>query len=177
MPFLGALAWAYAELNRPDEARAIIEELRPRRFAGLPRDHTWLITVSFLGRACSRLPDLDAADELYELLLPHRSEIVAYHSGWSGPVSHDLGLLATRLGRYNEADTHFAAAVEVLEQIDSPAWLAHIRIEWGRMLLSRQEPVDAERARKLLDQALATARQLALTNLEQRAVALLQECP
>jgi hypothetical protein len=41
------------------------------------------------------------------------------------------------------------------------------------MLLTRAEPGDAHRARELLDQALATARELGLANVERRAVELL----
>jgi hypothetical protein len=53
-------------------------------------------------------------------------------------------------------------------------WLAGARLEWARMLFARREDGDAERAGELLDQALATARELGLANIERRAVALLQ---
>ena len=42
------------------------------------------------------------------------------------------------------------------------------------MLLARCQPGDVDRARELLGQALATARELALANIERRAVELLQ---
>ncbi|HKN40250.1 MAG TPA: hypothetical protein VJ456_14235 [Acidimicrobiia bacterium] len=42
------------------------------------------------------------------------------------------------------------------------------------MLLARPGPRDAERARELLGNALTTARELGLGNVERRAVALLQ---
>jgi hypothetical protein len=45
------------------------------------------------------------------------------------------------------------------------------------MLLIRQEPGDADRARELLRQARDTARELGLANVERRAVRLLEECP
>jgi hypothetical protein len=41
------------------------------------------------------------------------------------------------------------------------------------MLLARRVPEDAQRARDLLGQALATARDLGLANVERHAVALL----
>jgi hypothetical protein len=41
------------------------------------------------------------------------------------------------------------------------------------MLLARRTPEDAQLARDLLGQALATARELGLANVEPRAVALL----
>jgi hypothetical protein len=51
--------------------------------------------------------------------------------------------------------------------------LARTRLEWARMLLARRRPEDADRARDLLDPALATARELGLGNVERRAVELL----
>jgi hypothetical protein len=42
------------------------------------------------------------------------------------------------------------------------------------MLLARRQPGDVDRARELLGQALAAARELGLTNVERRAVELLQ---
>jgi hypothetical protein len=41
------------------------------------------------------------------------------------------------------------------------------------MLLTRRKPGDAERARELLGQALTSARELGLANVERRAVELL----
>lgn len=85
-----------------------------------------------------------------------------------------LGLLATTLGRYDEADAHFATAALAHERIEAPTWLARTRLEWARMLLARCQAGNAERARELLRQALATAPELGLGNVERRAVALLQ---
>ena len=173
MPFRAAAAWCCAELDHTDEARAILEELRPQGFAAVPRDHTWVITMTFLSRVCARLGDTDTARELYDLLLPCRFEIVTIHAACSGPVVYELGLLATMLGHYEDADAHFSAAAEVLQRIGSPAWLAWIRLAWGRMLLTRRLSGDTERAQRLLGQALATARELTLGDLERRVVALL----
>ena len=46
-------------------------------------------------------------------------------------------------------------------------------LEWARMLLTREEPGDADRARGLLGQALGTARELGLATVERRAVELM----
>jgi hypothetical protein len=51
--------------------------------------------------------------------------------------------------------------------------LAHTRLEWARMLLARRQPADAERARELLGQAMATARELGLAKIEREAAGLL----
>jgi hypothetical protein len=52
--------------------------------------------------------------------------------------------------------------------------LAHTYLEWARMLLRRGQPGDIERARELLGQAVTTARELGLANIERRVVELVQ---
>jgi hypothetical protein len=90
-------------------------------------------------------------------------------------VVHHLGLLAATIGHYDEADERFGAAAVIHERLKAPAWLAHTRLEWARMLLARRAPRDAERTRELLGQALDTARELGLGNVERRAAALLAQ--
>lgn len=152
-PFRGALAWTYAELDRLDEARTIVDAFRGERFAGVPRNHFWLLTLGFLARACARLREPPLAAELYELLIPHRRELVIVHAVWLGPVAYDLGLLATTLGRYDDAESHFAEAAEIQERTGARGVLPHTWLEWARMLLARREPGDAGAARSVLDAA------------------------
>jgi class 3 adenylate cyclase len=59
------------------------------------------------------------------------------------------------------------------ERLSAPALLARTHLEWAHMLMVRREAGDAERARHLLGHALTTARQLCLSNVERRTVALL----
>jgi tetratricopeptide (TPR) repeat protein len=170
-----ALAWAYADAGRVEEARAIVARLRGETFGDLRRDYVWLPTLATLSRACVRLGDVSSADELYDLLRPHHSAIVIAQTVWFGPIAYDLGLLATTLGRYADADAHFAEAVATHARIGVRGMLPHTCLEWARMLLTRREPGDAERGRDLLERALATAREFGLGNIEGRAATLLQE--
>ena len=94
-----------------------------------------------------------------------------------GAVDHELARLSTVLGRFDQADIDFQSAARFHERLGAPAWLARTRLEWARMLLARRALGDADRARKLLGQALTTARDLGLANMERRAVGLLQDCP
>lgn len=171
------LAWACAEAGRVEEARAIVARLRGETFGDLPRDYLWSFTLVVLSRACARLGDASGAEELYDLLRPHQAMIVIGQSVWLGPIAYDLGLLAATLGRYADADAHFTEAVETHLRLGVQGMLAHTRLEWARTLLARGHPPDAERARDLLAQARATARDLGLGNIEQHAVALLQKSP
>jgi len=87
-------------------------------------------------------------------------------------VAHYIGLLATTLGRFAEADDHFAAAAATQEGIGAPVPLARTQLEWGRMMLIRNQPGDAERVRELLGEAVGTARELSVANVERRGLPL-----
>jgi tetratricopeptide (TPR) repeat protein len=135
----------------------------------------WSILSILLSTAATRLCVPEASAVLYELLLPfaglvvHNCGAVAFH----GSYSHHLGTLATTLRRWSEAEDHFADASAKQEAMGARAYLARTRLEWARMLLTRR-PGDPERAKKLLGQALATARQLGLAKVERDVVGLLQ---
>ncbi|HEV3364189.1 MAG TPA: LuxR family transcriptional regulator, partial [Acidimicrobiia bacterium] len=94
-----------------------------------------------------------------------------------GPVAYDLGLLASVLERYDDADAHFAEAVEAHHRIGARGMLAHTHLARARMLLRRQRPGDPERASEQLRHAQETARQLGLNNIEEEAGALLGDLP
>ncbi len=168
------LARACAEADRRDQAGALLDEIRAGSFGRLPRNYLWLLSLHELAKATASLEDAEQAEELYVLLLPHQALMALAMSFWAGPVAHVLGLLATTLGEHDQADVHFASAAEVQARIGGRAMSIHTDLAWARMLLARRRPGDAERARDLLAQTLATARELGLGNLERRAVALLQ---
>jgi hypothetical protein len=152
--YQGAQAWALAEDHRADEARAILARLRePQAFAGVPRDHHYPLALCMLSRACYRLEEATMAGELYHLLLPFRSTTINGQTTWIGPASHDLGLLGTVLGRFDEADGHFADAVERQDRMGARGTVVHTRVAWATMLQRRDRPGDRHKARTLLEQA------------------------
>jgi class 3 adenylate cyclase/tetratricopeptide (TPR) repeat protein len=173
--FPALLCWACAEAGRTNEAEAIIGEARRADFGGLRYDYLWLITLAALSRGCARLSDAATARELHERLRPHHSAFAIGQAVWLGPVAYDLGLLATVLERYDEADAHFAEAVEIQHRTGVRGMLAHSHLAWARMLLARRQPGDTERAKEQLREAQQTARQLGLRNIEEDAAALARE--
>jgi tetratricopeptide (TPR) repeat protein len=173
--YSAALAWALAEAGRPDEARAIVAQIAQPGFDAMHDDYLRLISVCILARACVRLEEIAYAHELYDLLSPHESVLVVVQTVWFGPVSHDLGLLATAIGRYDEAEGHFARAEEVQERIGARGTLVHTRLEWARMLLRRGRGEDTGRARALLEAARSGAQAAMLPIVEHRIDALLTE--
>jgi len=79
-----------------------------------------------------------------------------------GAVSRYLGLLATAEARWNDAERHFEEASEVNRRIGARPWLAHTQEDYARMLVARGDAGDAENAARLLDEAVATYRELGM---------------
>jgi DNA-binding SARP family transcriptional activator/tetratricopeptide (TPR) repeat protein len=168
-----ALAWVYAELDREQEARDVLDELAQADFEDLPRDGLWLGSVAALGQVVALLDDAPRARTLYDLLLPYADRCVVLLSFiCEGSVNRVLGQLATVMSRYDDAASHFEAALECNTRIRSPLWVAHTQHDYARMLLLRGRPDDRDRARELLDEALATVEELGFTSLTARVGAL-----
>jgi tetratricopeptide (TPR) repeat protein len=167
------LARLLCELDRPDEAVEHYQLLAAGSFTALPRDAAWIMGVSQCAAVAAALRDAAGARVLFDLLAPHASQIVFLNAGSLGAVAHYLAVLAATFGDFDEAERRFADAAATHGRIGAPIWLARTRLEWARMLLTRAEPGDTEQAHDLLHQALATARDRGLTNIERRAVELL----
>lgn len=160
------------------EARDTLGPLAAGGFAGLPVDTCWLRGATDSAATCAAIGDTAWSETLYALLTRHADLLPTICLGTpTGSVRHYLGLLATVLRRFDDADAHFAAAEAVHERLGAPAWLARTRVAWARMLLVRRGTGDADRARALLDQARATAVDLQLAAIERRAAAVLAATP
>lgn len=96
-----------------------------------------------------------------------RNILAADRSYW-GPASQYLGLLATMTGRFDEADAHLQAALDMSRRMGSGPSEAHTLCDQAWMLLRRRGPGDDERARRLLDQAESMARSLGMRRLEDK---------
>jgi class 3 adenylate cyclase/tetratricopeptide (TPR) repeat protein len=174
LPMLrGYLALLLCELDRPDEARDHYERLAVDDFAAMPLNPTWILGMPMCAAVCAYLGDRAGAPVLFDLLVPYASQLVFTAGGSLGAVAHYLAILAATSGDFDGADRRFAAAATTHERVGAPHWLARTRLEWARMLLTRSGPGDPERARELLGQALATARERGLATIERRAVQLL----
>jgi class 3 adenylate cyclase/tetratricopeptide (TPR) repeat protein len=170
-----ALALIHCELDRRVEARSVFEKLAADDFANHPYGVNWLAGMALSAEVCAELGDVPGAVVLFHLLAPYADQFVTTGPlNCLGSVARYLGRLATTLGRLDEADAHFAAAVAAHTRIGAPAWLVRTQLDWADLLLTRQGPDDVQMAVKLLDQALATARQLALNTVAQQAITLIE---
>src|SRR6185312_6413746 len=87
------------------------------------------------------------------------------------PASHYLGLLAARLGRTDDAVTHFEDAIGLAERIGARPALARGLVELGETLTRRGGDGDARRAADLLRRGRGLAGELGLTALIRRLAA------
>jgi DNA-binding SARP family transcriptional activator/tetratricopeptide (TPR) repeat protein len=160
----------YVQLGRSEQARGELEALARAGFEDLPRDAVWFLSMWLLAEVAVFLRDGPRALLLYDLLLPYAdrcmttSALLCY-----GSAARPLGMLATMLSRFEDAARHFEQALAMNAQIRSPLWVAHTRYDYAHMLLARGQPGDNGKALELLDQALATARELGLQALADKA--------
>jgi class 3 adenylate cyclase/tetratricopeptide (TPR) repeat protein len=167
-----ALAMVLCELDRPDAATEHYERV-VGHLDDLPVDTQWMVTLPWCAVVCEQLGDRPRARLLFDRLASCASEVMFGACVGVGAKAHYLALLASTLGDFEEAERRFADAASTHERIGAPHWLARTRLEWARMLLRRDGPGDTHRAHDLLGQALATARERSLANIERHAVRLL----
>ncbi len=150
-----ALAHTAAVLGHTDEARRTFQALAADAFANLPFNEEWLVSLTFLAETAEVLGDTERALVLYDRLRPYGGTVaVSYAEISTGSVSRYLGILAAMVARWNDAERHFEAALEMNERIGARPWLAHTERDYARMLSARGGVRDGERALELARRAL-----------------------
>jgi DNA-binding SARP family transcriptional activator len=157
------LARLYADLAREADARRALDDLAADDFATLPRTNEWLFSLGFLADVAEYLGDAARARTLYDLLSPHAARNASTSDYIStGSVARPLGILASILARWQNAERHFEDALEMNERMGARPWAARTQHDYARMLLRRDEPGDRERAATLLSSCLETFRELGM---------------
>lgn len=140
-----ALAFLYATSGRKDECRREFEQIvaQTDTFAALPKDMNWYVAVSSLAEACHFLRDAERAKVLYEMLLPYadRIVIVGPAAATRGSLAHHLALVAEVLGRTDDAERHFAAAIAANQRLGAVLQTSHSEVDRALMRLSGNDPV------------------------------------
>jgi tetratricopeptide (TPR) repeat protein len=162
-----------AETGRSAEAAQALSELAGEDLANLHLDEEWTFCMSLLAEACALLGDASPARKLYDVLSPYSGlNVIAVPEVLFGSVDRVLGVLAGMLGRWEDAEGHFTAALEMDRRMDARPWAAHSLHDHAAMLLARDGPGDRERADGLLADAIATYEGLGMESWAKRAVAL-----
>ncbi|MFL5953429.1 MAG: ATP-binding protein [Gaiellaceae bacterium] len=157
------LAHLDARLGRRAEAAEALAELTADSASALPFDQEWLLATSLLAEAAVATGERGPAAVLYDLLVPWADLNVAdYPEAIRGSVARYLGLLATQLELFDEAESQFRHALEANERMRLHPWLAFTEADYGRMLLARGRTGDGARGRGLLDGSRARLRGLGI---------------
>jgi class 3 adenylate cyclase/tetratricopeptide (TPR) repeat protein len=157
------------QLGRLDEARMEFQSLAQDEFAQVPRDWNWLASMFVLAEICVDLGEAKHAEVLYRLLAPYsaRNAMLGYYHTY-GSVAFALGRLAGLIGRFDEAKAHFETGLTANTRIRATAPLAHTECELAKLLLTRAEGDDAERAGALIASARRTTEALNLVRIKQK---------
>jgi class 3 adenylate cyclase/tetratricopeptide (TPR) repeat protein len=173
--FTATLATAYADAGRIDDARDLLEKFAGAGFE-LPMDLLWLLGMFAYAAAAIECGDRRYAEPLHECLLPLTDQFTtAGGSTAQGPLSYYLGGLSAVLGQFDEADARFAQSASLAERMGARYFAVRTDVEWGKMLVRRGAPGDAEKAIGLLGDAQAKAAAHGYRTLERRAASALDE--
>jgi tetratricopeptide (TPR) repeat protein len=154
--FRCVLTLVHAQLGSTAEAQRALDDLATNDFSALPFDQEWLYATSLLAETAALLENERSAAVLYRLLLPWAAlNVVDHPEGLRGSASRYLGLLATTLRRWDDAEAHFDHAQAMNARIGARPWLAHTQRDQARMLVVRGAPGDRQRAEELHEGAVA----------------------
>jgi tetratricopeptide (TPR) repeat protein len=169
-----ALATAHAEGNRITESRNMLETFAATGF-DMPLDMSWFMGIVCYAEAAIACQDPKYAMPLFERLAPWADQWSSNDAVVGGPASTFLGGLAAVLGRYDQAEVHFAQAALSCSRVGAKFFAARTDLSWGRMLAERQAPGDIEKAREMFAKALTVAEAHGYGNVERRAAAALRD--
>jgi uncharacterized protein HemY len=85
-----------------------------------------------------------------------------------GSVGGYLGMLASTMQRWPDAEKHFEGALAANERMGLRTYVARTQYDYARMLLERAESGDADRAEALLASAQALSDEIGLLALAER---------
>jgi len=169
------LAVLFAEVGRLDDARDRFDALAADGFAAIPRDAVWPAALSFLADVCIALGDTTQAERLYHEMLPFaNTALMVALTICLGPADRLLGGLAALRGRPDDAERHFAAAIELARSAGAPPWIARVEHDWARTRIARGEH---DRAQPLVESALGTAEALGMRVLAEQCRLMYTKVP
>jgi DNA-binding SARP family transcriptional activator/tetratricopeptide (TPR) repeat protein len=171
--YLSGVALVEAEMGLLDDSRLHLSWLADDWFTTARRDFAWIGSVVALSETCSTLGDAARSATLYDLFLPHAGQLaILAMVACYGAVDRYLAMLATTMGRHDEAQAHFEAALQLEEGVGSRPLLARTRYWYARLLIERGGPGDRDRAGELLTSVVSETEALGMAALNQAAAAL-----
>jgi tetratricopeptide (TPR) repeat protein len=171
--FRGLLASVYCDLDRPDDARAVLEPLVEERFASVPENFLWLPTICLAADPISQLEWAEPAGWLAEWLLPYADQIPHTGPVLQGSIAYYAGNLLLAAGRHDEGLALLDRAEATHQRMGAAWYLARTRLALGSWLARTGR--DRDRAAAALNQALVSATAHDYPVVERRVVAALSD--
>jgi DNA-binding CsgD family transcriptional regulator len=174
--YRAGLAAALVEAGHADQAQGEVERLATEDLAALPRDPVWGWSLAILALACHHLGDTTRAARVREPLEPYADRnIVTAGANCLGPAAYYLGLLDLTLDRPEEALGRFTEAAALAARMEARPMVAMSREGQARALLALDRPGDRQQAAALFGEVAATAQELGIHGLGERASTLRSE--
>ena len=132
--FRCALADAYGELGRKDDAGVVLDDLMTHDLGHEHLDAEWLLSMTLLADPCALLDDQDAAARLHALLASYEAR------PWLAHAQHDLATMLLRRGAVGDDKRAFALlneAHDIYRELDMTSWAARAS---GPIGASRSRP-------------------------------------
>ena len=165
---LATPAWLHLALGELPEATALLARaagLGLARLSGWSQDR--VCALVWLSEVAVAVDDQALVSELYDLLSPRTGGYVVVGGAiafW-GAIDHHLGRMATKLGRWSEAEAHFELALERHAAMGARPWLTRTERSYAEMRSARDGPGDRQRATALCTLARARDEELGMAGV------------
>jgi DNA-binding SARP family transcriptional activator/tetratricopeptide (TPR) repeat protein len=175
MPLLGAwramLAALYGELGQAPDARREFQLLAENGFSAVPRDGYFPLAIRYLAELCCELHEPEPARELLQEVEPYAGQLLVVGMALSveGAADRSLGQLYWTIGRPDDAEKAFSAALELETEVGASPLAARTRYWHAKFLAQTGPNSDSKRAAVLLDDAIGVTGPLGMTLLERQA--------
>ena len=176
LSYQAARAFLAVQFGQLDGARMALRHFTASHFSNVPDNCFTLLAFAVLTEAIVAVGDTVSAQQVYSRLQPHRDQHIV--AGWGtvidGHVSHYLALLASCLGRPEEARAHFEAALQGNALADFPPLMARTQLEYARFHVAHSTEA-APTALGLALESSDTLRNCGFTAYAQEADSLAQQ--
>jgi len=157
-------------------ARRCLHEAAASRFE-YAVNNAWSATVAGWPMIADRVDDPTGAEVLYELLAPFAGQVACNRVYAHTTIDSALGRLARLLGRFDEAEAHFAAAESMTTSMRAHFFAADDDLARAALHRDRGAGDDPKQARRYATKALESAREHGYADVERRATELLDALP
>jgi DNA-binding SARP family transcriptional activator len=166
--FIACVLGRTAEGRREFERIVVEDGLR-----SLPRNFVWLAHLTLLAETAAMLDHGEGAAILYRLMLPYADRnVLAADLHCQGSAARYLGILATVMGRLDEAERWLLQALAMNRRIGASPWVGHTLADLAAVLVKRGRAGDLAAAGRHLEDASAIARALEMPRLIERLAAV-----